>query len=181
MLRRTTLFSFLVLFLLCTIPIQSAEYRDRGLLDDSDSEIIVPEKPTYAGKGGQTYEGSLRVHVVEIESRYNSLSPAHNFEYGFLDYAANEVLTIPYQGSYTLNTTWDGNTAGFGDITEGNIVVIAAVYNAEPHAASSASGYPFTAYYCDASAAATPGIPGANIVNEDFTHTVYVEYGVTAT
>jgi hypothetical protein len=181
MLRRTTLFSFLVLFLLCTIPIQSAEFRDRGILDNSESEIIVPEKPTYAGKGGQTYEGNLRVHVVEIASRFNTSIPSRNFEYGFLDYAANEILSIPYQDTYTLNTTWDGNIVGFGDITENNIIVIAAVYNAEPHAASSGGGYPFTAYYCDASAAATPGNPGANLVDEEYTHTVYVEYGVTAT
>jgi len=179
MLRGTTLLSLLVLFLICTIPIQSAEYKDRALLEDSNSEIIVPEKPVFAGKGGQTYEGNLRVHVVEINSRFNTSSPSHNFEYGFLDYAANENLSIPYQDTYTLNTTWDGNTVGFGDITEGNIIVIAAVYNAEPHP-TSYSGDPFIAYYCDATAAATPGNPGANLVDEESTHTVYVEYGASS-
>jgi thiol-disulfide isomerase/thioredoxin len=77
---------------------------------------------------------------------------------------------------------WNGKDAGFGDVTKGNIMAIAAVFNPQANKgyADPPFGNPFDAYYVDATAAAVPGSIGYNKVTSNFTHTVFVEEG-TAT
>jgi hypothetical protein len=106
-----------------------------------------------------TYGGHLRVYITEIVSSrgwYDMGGQLYTFP--FLDYAFNQVLSIPAGDSWTDTTTWDGSSHGFSSITEDNIMVIAAVFNDEPHTAYSypPSSNPFTAYYVDETAAATP-------------------------
>jgi len=107
-----------------------------------------------------TYGGRIRVYITEIVSSrgwYDTGGQLYTFP--LLDYAFNEVLSINAGGSWTDTTTWDGTAHGFPTITETNIMVIAAVFNDEPHQGYSypPSGYPFTAYYVDEAVGATPG------------------------
>lgn len=122
------------------------------------------------------YSGRLRIYVVEPTSRWTDYNGT-DYHYAFLDFALDSVLSIPYQSQITVSATWNGTAAGFGDIKDTNIAVIAAVFDpiANQGYADPPSGNPFTAYYVDASALAKPGIPGNNIKTTDYTHTVFVE------
>jgi len=104
------------------------------------------------------------------------------YHFGVIDIPCNEELLIPGQEQYEKIFTWDASAAGFADVTQDNIMVMAAVFNSEVHQgyAYPPSGNPFDAYYVDAAAAATPGKIGYNFKNLTFSHTVFVEEG-TAT
>ena len=187
--RLTPLILLLGLFLVSTASVNAFECRDRNSSQQSEINLATPDKPLYSGKGGQTFTGHLRVFVVEPTSRWRDQSN-RTFNFAQLDLAVDQSISIPYQDSYTLNTSWDGSTVvyndandNFGDVTEDNIMVIAAVYDSIPQDAYSnpPSGDYFVAYYCVASAGATPGNPGSNQITGNFTHTVFVEEGATET
>ncbi len=127
-------------------------------------------------EGSLPYQGHLRIYVVEPESRWNNYD-GEPYHFGFLDFAFNDMISLEYQEVFTNSITWDGNQAGFGDIQENNIIVMAALFNPEIHKGYSnpPMGFPFEAHYVDAAAAATPGNSASNTVNEEFTHTVFVE------
>jgi thiol-disulfide isomerase/thioredoxin len=116
------------------------------------------------------YTGRLRIYVTEPVSRWN-MYDGNPYHFGFLGFAHNGAISIDAGDTYTNSMTWNG------DVTESNVMVMAVVFNSEAHQgyAYPPSGNPFTAYYTDATAAATPGNTGYNVVNEDFTHSVFVE------
>jgi hypothetical protein len=91
--------------------------------------------------------------------------------------ALDTAVSVPYQGDFRCNRIWNGAAAGFGDISSANIMVIAAVFNAESHPgfADPPGNGEFIAHYVDATAAATPGHPGSNLVSPGFSHTVFLE------
>lgn len=108
------------------------------------------------------YDGHIRVYVTEIASSLG-WNDTWDYPYTFtlLDYAFNEEIYINAGESWQQSTVWNGNehTDGhgnnFGTITQDNVMVIAAVFNAEWH-----QGYsrppdikPFDAYYADDAAA----------------------------
>ena len=104
-----------------------------------------------------TYDGTVRVYITEIESSKNWKDTA-GFLYTFplLDYAFKDDgtgvnVSIPTSGSWSDSTTWEGSAHGHSSITEDNIMVIAAVFNDEPHLKYSypPSTNPFNAYYID--------------------------------
>lgn len=119
------------------------------------------------------YNGRLLVYVVEPTSRWNN-NAGEPYHYGFLDFAIDETLSINYQDTYEKEVTW---YSSYINIQENNIMIIATVFNPESHQkyAYPPTGNPFNAYYVDASAGAKPGETGTNIVNEEFTHTVFIE------
>jgi thiol-disulfide isomerase/thioredoxin len=119
------------------------------------------------------YTGRLRVYIAEPVSRWNMYNGAP-YHFGFLGFAVNEDISVT--DSYQKSVTWNG------DVSESNVMVMAVVFNSEPHQgyAYPPSGNPFTAYYTDATAAATPGTTGYNVVADGFSHTVFAEEG-TAT
>lgn len=122
------------------------------------------------------YNGQLRVYIVEPQSRWDNFD-GDPYHYGFLDYAIDETLSINYLDTYTTEVTWNAQEAGYNNVKENNIIVIAAVFNPE---INKAYAYPpsrnqFDAHYVDAAAGATPGNIGYNQVTENFTHTVFVE------
>ena len=99
-----------------------------------------------------TYDGTIRVYIVEKESSmdWKDTSGAL-YTMAFLDWAFNEAISIPAAGSWSDTTTWNGALNGFPSVTQGNTIVIAAVFNDEWH-----QGYsytppenPFDAYYVD--------------------------------
>jgi hypothetical protein len=111
------------------------------------------------------YEGRIRVYVTEISSERGWRDTGGvPYTFAFLDYAFNEDIHIDGGDIWQKSTTWngyehaDGYGNDFGNITQDNIMVIAAVFNAERH-----QGYavppdesPFDAYYVDDVVATAP-------------------------
>jgi len=131
--------------------------------------------PSEITSSGNQYEGRLRVYVVEIESRWK-MENRRPYHYALLDFAYDDDLSITYLDTLEETINWQG------DVEEDNVIVMAAVFNPEPHTnyADPPAGRPFNAHYVDAAAGATPGNSDSNTVNEEFTHTVFCEEG-TAT
>ena len=157
--------TMLLIFSYTTIAIETyGEQREKNESYPSNTEGSLP------------YQGHLRIYVVEPESRWNNYD-GEPYHFGFLDFAFNDMISIEYQETYTNSITWDGNQAGFGDIQEDNIIVMAVLFNPEINKKYSNPpvGFPFEAHFVDAAAGATPGNSASNTVNEEFTHTVFVE------
>lgn len=122
------------------------------------------------------YQGVLRVFIVEPESRWENYD-GDPYHFGFLDFAYNDAVSIDYLDTYETTLEWRASDAGFNDVQEGNIMVIAALFNPEIH---KAYAYPpfnnaFESHYADAAAGATPGNTDSNVQNEDFSHTILIE------
>ena len=78
------------------------------------------------------YNGQLRVYIVEPVSRwYNADNDPYHF--GLLDFAIDEELSIEFQDTYTNQVTWDASEAGYSQVSENNIMVIATVFNPIKH------------------------------------------------
>jgi len=136
---------------------------------------ITQNKTTFQS---QPYTGDLRVYIVEPSSRWDNYD-RDPYHYGFLDFAIEETLSIDYLDTYTTETTWIASEAGYSNVKENNVIVIATVFSPEVNKAYAypPAKNPFDAHYVDAAAGAEPGETGYNTVNEDFTHTVFVEEG----
>ena len=134
-----------------------------------------------AGEATASYEGTLRVYVVEPNSRWlDRYGGAYNF--GFLDFAMITDLTLVdsvWQGT----TTWSAGAAGFSGVTENNVMAIAVLFsaNGEQRDAAPPQGVYYTSYPVEAAAAATSGNPGSSLVSEGYTHTVFIEEGTATT
>jgi hypothetical protein len=74
----------------------------------------------------------------------------NRYEFAFLDYAFNEDIYISAGGSWADTTEWDGHDhydgqdpypgTNFGNLAQDNVMVIAAVFNAEWHQGLSSPG-----------------------------------------
>ena len=106
------------------------------------------------------YDGRIRVYVTEVESSMGwKDAQNHPYTFAFLDYAFNEIISIDPSSTWSDSISWDGHNYNdgyghdFGSIQYGNIMVIAAVFNATGHTAYSDDPYsfqhPFTAYDVD--------------------------------
>jgi thiol-disulfide isomerase/thioredoxin len=112
-----------------------------------------------------TYEGHIRVYIVEKESSMGWTDTAGDlYTMAFLDWAFNEPLSISSGGSWSDSMNWNGLLNGFPSVTKPNIMVIAAVFNDEWY-----QGYsytppqnPFDAYYVDETVGVVPGTNNAN-------------------
>ncbi|UCH90125.1 MAG: hypothetical protein JSV49_05660 [Thermoplasmata archaeon] len=100
----------------------------------SDEKIKV--KVTINNMESESYSGNLRVHITEIESRYDDYD-GNKYPYGFLDYAINSDFNVGSNAVYETETTWDSLTSTdangnpFGIPDPDNIMVIATVFNSE--------------------------------------------------
>jgi hypothetical protein len=164
---------WLVIVFLCSI-VGASVLPSIVAINNQQNQIKIGIGDTMqAGKTTNTpYTGRVRVYVVEPVSRWtNQYAGGVPYHFGFLGFALNEVISIDPQNTYHKSVTWAG------DITESNAMVIAVVFNSEAHQgyAYPPSSNPFTAYYNDATAAATPGNTGYNTVTSTFTHTVFAE------
>lgn len=124
---------------------------DVGWLGESSISISIKIE-----NNGGTYHGHLRAYVVEPVSRWNNLA-GNPYHFGFLDYALDKDVSI--EGVITEETVWNGSSAGYEDITRDNIMVIAALFDAEGHTGYSdppSNNHRFTAHYVDSAAAASP-------------------------
>ncbi len=127
------------------------------------------------------YNGYLRIYVVEPTSRWNNIE-GEPYHFGFLDFAFNDLISIDYQENYTDSIIWNGLQEGFDDISENNIMVMAAIFNQEINKGFSNPPLlnPFEAHYVDAAAGVLPGSSASNIVKDNYTHTVFVEEATVA-
>lgn len=82
----------------------------------------------------EEFRGKLRTYVIEKESRWND-NGGNPYHYAVLDIPMDRSLTVsrnqpkPLGDTYTFSKTWYGSLYGFGDITQGNTIVIAAVFD----------------------------------------------------
>ena len=125
-----------------------------------------------------SYEGVLRLYVVEKISRWQD-SDDSSYNFGFLDFALDsEIVLTDSNSSINLQVIWDGSSAGFNDISENNMMMIAALFNAD---SVSAYAYPeklqnpFQAHYVDAAAGAEMGASDSNRTTLEMSHTVFME------
>jgi len=158
--------TMLLIFSYTTIAIETyAEHKEKNESYPSNIEESPP------------YQGHLRIYVVEPESRWDMID-GKPYHYGFLDFAINEKLSIEYLDTYEETVIWNASNAGYSDVEEDNIIVMAAVFNPESkqkYAYPSQSKNPFDAHYVDAATATFPGEIGYNTVTENFTHTIFAE------
>jgi thiol-disulfide isomerase/thioredoxin len=156
--------SSLLLFSCTTLV--AANVEEKNILDNyQSSEKMI----------GNEYKGYLRVYIVEEESRWK-MDNKQRYHNALFDIAFNDQIFVRYLDTYEDVISWSG------DIEENNVIVMAALFNPESFTnyADPPFNRPFNAHLVDAAAGATPGTTGSNTVNEDFTHTVFVEKG-TAT
>jgi len=145
-----------------------------------------PAAPADAATADRGYLGRLKVYIIEPDSRWESYNAGTYYHNGFLGFAYDSTFDLAaLGGSMDRTVTWDGATAGYGDVTPDNIKAIVVLTNmSESFPASSDTigghAHPFDAYYHDAAAAAAVGEQGFNVVNDNFTHTVFLDEG-TAT
>jgi hypothetical protein len=170
----------ILLFLLVTPTFTSESVTDRGAsITLSEKNLSLSNNSSQSFSTDKAaYNCILRIFIVEPLSQryYNSKPPAGYYEFGFLDFAVDEELHILDEHSGSV--TWDGDVRYFSNLSETNIMAIAALYNlddAHDAYADPPAGRPFTAYYVDATVAATPGNPGDNSSGGDYSHTILVE------
>ena len=97
---------------------------------------------------GSSYSGHLHVFVCELVSSMGWLDSAGlKYTMTFLDYAFNKNVMISSEGTWSDSITWDGHDYNdghgndFGDITYGNIIVIATVYDNDDDYSDDTTGY----------------------------------------
>ena len=135
---------------------------------------------------GSGYYGRMKVYMVELDSRWETDTPGIYYHNGFLGFAFDSTFYLDdLGGSIDRTVIWDAATPGYGDVTPENlmaIVVLTDMSQSTPASSDTIGGsaHPFDAYYNDACAAATIDEQWFNTVNDDFTHSVFLEEG-TAT
>lgn len=128
-----------------------------------------------------TYDGTLRVYIVEPLSPRWRDDNNRQYENGFLDWSTVESISVPDGGTHYSIATWTAPSA-YQNITADNIGAIGVVFNdtGVVNDAYPPYGYWFTAYYADGCAYGLPGLTGFNSAEHGTTHTVFIEEG-TAT
>jgi PKD repeat protein len=116
----------------------TAEYDNTT--DEMEVEVLVENHEN------EPYSGRLRVYLTEIISRWNEYS-GKKYHYGFLDFIINRDITVAAASEVTFSNTWDVT-----DLSVGNLMLFAVVFNSEPVVKYSKppDEHPFDAYYADA-------------------------------
>lgn len=84
----------------------------------------------------EEFNGRIRTYIIEKESRWNDYN-GNPYHYAALDIPIDKSLAVvrtrarPIGETYTISKTWRGNLLGFGDITQENTMVIAAVFESD--------------------------------------------------
>jgi len=95
---------------------------------------ILKISVTVTNNEAEDYNGHLRVYIMEKESRWLDANnqPYHN---GLLYIPLDKPLSVPKSNpmarsdTYSFTRLWIGSLFGFGDITEDNVIVLAAVFD----------------------------------------------------
>ena len=99
------------------------------------------------------YTGEIRIYILETESTMWDDFRGKPYNHAFLDFAANEDISISANGNISVNKHRLADTAGYGDVYSENLYIIAVIFNANatikfsdpPHNTQS-----FEAHYTDA-------------------------------
>lgn len=126
-------------------------------------DAVLDIRVSITNEGSETYFGHLRVHVTEINSRWNNYN-GNPFHYALLDYALNKYIRIASGDTYVETTTWKGSDSHggqtYGDITQDNIMIIGTVSHWLPHLQKNPwtdpRPYRFFAQYVDETQASLP-------------------------
>ncbi|MCP4567218.1 MAG: PKD domain-containing protein [FCB group bacterium] len=180
-----------LIFVLCIVmfyPVTAAEQSAALLETNASTDQISPEKPDQPLSTVGNYNATLRVYVIE-KLTYRWWDNLSNwYRNAMLSFAIDSAISIPLEGTASITATWNGNdhtytnddgtgSYTFGNIVESNIMVVAALFNADPITSYSDDppGSPFNAYLIDASAAADMGETGSDNTSGGYTHTVLLE------
>jgi hypothetical protein len=109
---------------------------------EMDIDVSIDNNENYS------YSGHLHVYVTEIVSSmgWEDTSGAL-YTFPFLDYAYNQDISISSGGTWQDSKIWDGHDYNnghgedFGDISYGNIMIIATVFNSSDDYADDTTGY----------------------------------------
>ena len=144
---------------------------------------IEPNAPSLTATSRTDVNGHLVIYVAEPTGRW--LDNGQSFPSFPPTPFHNAVIAYPYDEevyfdeSFDLTFDWDATAAGFGDITEGNIKVVAALFKTvgvpTTFVVPGNPSISFSAKHLIASAEAFPGVPGSNYSDVDYTHTVFIE------
>ena len=169
------IFIIVIIALLCPGNIFSETYQNNDIINITNE---TPDNSKLTKSDPEEYIGWLRIFVVEPVSRWLD-DQGNNYHYGFLDFALDSILILPDGSRSYTSFDWDASLSRFGDIMDSNIMVVATMFKTTPHQGYSfpPSYNPFTAYYCDAVAAAANGEVDSNKTDPGFTHSVLVEDG----
>lgn len=175
--------------MLMATPVFSASNQNFSMARDIDPYLreVQPDKTELSQSSTTSSrldaDGHLVVYVVEPTGRWldngQSFPPAAPKPFGnaVIGYAFDQEVYI--DESFDLTMDWDAAAAGFGDITEDNIKVVAAYFQTEAvptiFDVPGGSNLHFDAHYLMAAAEATPGNPGSNYSDGDYTHTVFID------
>jgi hypothetical protein len=148
------------------------------------SEYTPPSSPALSGDS-KDYNGHMTVFIVAKVSDYIDYGGTRYY-HGFLDYGYDASFTLAPGDSINTTYSWDADAAGFGSYDSANLMAIVAIKDMSHGYAQSSdtvggSGAPFTAYYTDAAASATIDEQHPNVVNDDYTHSVFAEVGTATT
>jgi hypothetical protein len=144
----------------------------------------TPPAPVVTEKGdSKAYSGRLTVFIVEKVSRRYYDDEGNPYNHGFLGYGFDSNFNL--DPSDSINTTYSWSDAAFSNIDSTNLLAIAIIKDmSHGYTAYSDTGglpnYPFTAYYTDACASATIDEVIPNVVNDNWTHSVFAEVGTAS-
>lgn len=150
--------------------------RDPAPLVAADASAAQPVDGSRA-----TYDGTLRVYIVEPLSPRWRDDNNRQYEQAFLDWSTVETISVPDGGTHYSVATWTAPSA-YSNISSDNIAAIGVVFNAEDTVLDAYPGYGywFTAHFADGCAYATPGLTGFNSADHGTTHTVFIEEGTAS-
>jgi hypothetical protein len=144
----------------------------------NQNPIIIKKATSLKNNTSGPYEGRLRVYVVQPVSRWKDHA-RERFHYSLLAFPLNthyrttkydEDISIDYLDTYSKTVNWSGF------VSKNNVMVIVGVYDARSEIKNCYDNISFYAHYLDAAAGVRPGETAFNTVNQNFTHTVIVEW-----
>jgi hypothetical protein len=154
-------------------PNRPSTYLDLGITsvgDDNDRQV--------SGTRG-TYDGNIRVYVLELISSHYRDSDGTNYEMAALDIPFDSVVNFDYQETFSRTLTWHASEGNVSSISQSNIAAIVSVTGPDWQVASSdtvgGTSYFFNAYFSDGCAFAEEGQTGTHDPYPSNTHTVMVE------
>lgn len=154
-----------------------------SIVRDVPTEFVTPGHSSNPDQGisRATYDGTTKIYIVERDSRWADLS-GKRYENAHLWFPLNTVISVPDLTVWDTTIVWNSLITGLTDLTPGNLGAVGAVFTStwDLCDAYPPNGYWYTAYYADASATTYPGIPGENVAEGIYTHSVLIEEG-TAT
>ncbi|HWR82896.1 MAG TPA: hypothetical protein VN285_06320 [Candidatus Deferrimicrobium sp.] len=162
----------LLILVLTAVAVGADVSPARERLRTADEGTLMSPAKIHPGD----YAGWIRVYVVEPTSRWPDYY-GYRYHFGLLDFAIDSPIVMSSGSRYVRSLVWDGSDNWYWDVTNNNLMIVAVLFSADPHQAYSnpPNGYPFTAYYSDAAAAAAPGTSDSNNTTGTSTHTVFVE------